>query len=61
MVMAVNTECKHYIMQTVKSGDKIEKCRLGVNEPFPFACPENCLFFEPRDGISKAGWHVPKS
>jgi hypothetical protein len=58
--MAVNLDCKHYIMQTIKSGDKLEKCRLGANELFPFDCPENCLFFEPREGLSKAGWHIPK-
>jgi len=33
----------------------VERCRLGVNEETPFACPENCLFFEPR-AIADAGW-----
>mgnify|MGYP003349453889 CR=1 FL=1 len=27
------------------------------NEPLPFACPEGCLFYEPR-GINQAGWQV---
>jgi hypothetical protein len=29
---------------------------VGANETAPFACPEGCLFFEPRS-ITDAGWH----
>ncbi len=33
-----------------------QRCRLGAAEEMPFACPEHCLFFEPRP-ITDAGWH----
>ena len=52
--MAVLDDCRHYIMQTTAHEEKVEKCRMGANEPFPFACPENCLFYEPRK-VSGAG------
>lgn len=55
--MAVSEDCRHYVMQTVRNGERIERCRLGVNEPVPFACPEGCVFFEPRS-TSSAGWQV---
>jgi hypothetical protein len=29
-----------------------------VAQTMPFACPEDCLFFEPRP-LSDAGWHRP--
>lgn len=53
--MAVRDDCRHYQTRTLASGDKLEKCRLGVNEETPFACPDGCLFFEPRSGMT-AGW-----
>ncbi len=53
--MAVNEDCKHYVMQSTSKGDKVERCKLGANEPLPFACPEGCLFYEPR-GIATTGW-----
>jgi hypothetical protein len=55
--MAVNENCRHYVMQTVRAGDKIERCRVGANGTLPFSCPEGCLFFEPRR-VSQAGWHI---
>jgi hypothetical protein len=55
--MAVREDCRHYIMQTVRLQERIERCRLGVNESLPFACPEGCVFFEPRK-TSSAGWSV---
>jgi hypothetical protein len=36
----------------------VERCRVDANEKVPFACPEGCLFFEPR-AVSDAGWHQP--
>jgi hypothetical protein len=33
----------------------LQRCRLGAAEEMPFACPEHCLFFEPRS-ITDAGW-----
>ncbi len=57
--MAVNEDCRHYIMQTVGSGsERIERCRMEANETLPFACPEGCLFYESR-GVSNAGWVQP--
>ncbi|HLW45829.1 MAG TPA: hypothetical protein VKR78_06405 [Acidimicrobiales bacterium] len=58
--MAVNADCRHYIMQSTRGGDKLERCKLGANEPLPFACPEGCVFFEPRR-VSSTGWHIPPS
>jgi hypothetical protein len=55
--VAVNADCRHYVMQTTRSGDKTERCRLGANTDLPFACPEGCLFYEPRN-VSGAGWHT---
>ncbi len=55
--MAVRHDCRHYVMQTVKAGDKLERCKLNANESLPFACPEGCLFYEPRR-VSQAGWQV---
>jgi hypothetical protein len=54
--MSVRTDCRHYGVRTLASGDEVQRCRLGVNEEAPFACPVDCLFFEPRV-ISDAGWH----
>lgn len=56
--MAVRDDCRHYIMQTVRSGERIERCRLSANESLPFACPDSCVFYE-RRATWDAGWHVP--
>jgi hypothetical protein len=56
--MAVREDCRHYIRQTVPSGERTERCRLGVNEDLPFACPDGCVLHEPR-ATSSAGWQVP--
>jgi hypothetical protein len=55
--VAVREDCRHYMMRTVRSKDRLERCRLGVNEVLPFACPEGCLFYEARR-TSSAGWQV---
>jgi hypothetical protein len=55
--MAVREDCRHYVMQTVRGGDKLERCKLGANQTLPFACPEGCVFYEPRR-VSQAGWQV---
>jgi hypothetical protein len=55
--MAVNADCRHYVMQTTERGEKLERCRVDANENLPFACPEGCVFYEPRK-VSKTGWHV---
>ncbi len=53
--MAARTDCQHYSARTYPSGEKIERCRLEVAETMPFACPDDCIFFEPRPPMS-AGW-----
>ena len=55
--MAVRDDCRHYSTRTLPSGEKVERCRLGVASETPFACPEGCLFFEPRAGMN-VGWTV---
>ena len=57
--MPVNEDCRHYVMQTISSGEKLERCKVGANDPLPFACPDGCVFYEPRT-VSSAGWQVPK-
>ena len=53
--MGVRDDCRHYSSRSTAAGDVLQRCRLGVNEEMPFACPEGCLFFEARK-ISEAGW-----
>ena len=55
--MVARTDCQHYSSRTVSRGDKVDRCRLGVAQEVPFACPEDCLFFEAR-AISDAGWQI---
>jgi hypothetical protein len=54
-VVAVREDCRHYSTRSTPAGDVLQRCRLGVNEEMPFACPEDCLFFEPRQ-ITGTGW-----
>jgi len=54
--MAVRDDCRHYVRRSTAGGDAIEQCKLAANESEPrFACPEGCLFHEPRT-ITDAGW-----
>ncbi len=53
--VAVREDCRHYSTRSTPAGDVLQRCRLGVNEEMPFACPEDCLFFEPR-AITDTGW-----
>ena len=55
--MSVRDDCRHYSTRSLPTGDRVEKCRLSVNDEAPFGCPDGCLFFEPRAGMS-AGWTV---
>lgn len=55
--MAIRDDCRHYIMQTVRGTERLERCRLGVSEQIPFSCPDGCVFYESRR-TSSAGWHV---
>lgn len=53
--MGVRVDCRHYSTRTTSPGEVVQRCRVGAAELMPFACPEHCLFFEPRP-ISGAGW-----
>lgn len=53
--MAVRDDCRHYASRSTGGGDLVQRCRLSVNEEAPFACPVDCLFFEPRN-LSDTGW-----
>jgi hypothetical protein len=55
-VVAVRADCRHYSSRSLPTGDTVERCRLDVAESMPFACPADCLFFEPRP-LSDTGWH----
>ena len=58
--VAVREDCRHYSTRTVASGEVVQRCRVDANEKAPFACPEGCLFFEPRPGM-RTGWTLPES
>jgi hypothetical protein len=52
--MGVREDCRHYSSRT--TGDEVvQRCRLGVNEVAPFACPDDCVFLEGRS-VSETGW-----
>ncbi|MEZ5142444.1 MAG: hypothetical protein R2726_07980 [Acidimicrobiales bacterium] len=55
--MAVREDCRHYSSRSTAAGDQLQRCKLSANEENPFACPEGCVFFEPRS-ISGTGWQV---
>jgi len=55
--VSIKADCRHYIMQTNERGEKLERCRVDANEQLPFACPEGCVFYEPRK-VSSAGWDI---
>lgn len=53
--MSVREDCRHYSTRTVSASEVVQRCRLAANTEMPFACPEGCLFMEPRS-ITDAGW-----
>ncbi len=53
--VAVREDCRHYSSRSTTGGDTVRRCRVDANEEAPFACPNGCLFFEPRP-ITDAGW-----
>ncbi len=57
--MGVREDCRHYSTRTTNHGEVIQRCRMEMAEPMPFACPEHCLFFEPRP-FSGTGWQRPE-
>lgn len=55
--MAVREDCRHYSSRSLPGGDRQQRCKLAVNEATPFACPDDCVFFEPR-AVSDTGWQT---
>jgi len=55
--VSVKQDCRHYVMQTVRADERTERCRLGVAETIPFACPEDCVFYEARQ-TATSGWQI---
>ena len=53
--MGVREDCRHYVQRSTPGGELLQRCRLGAAEETPFACPDDCLFFEARV-LSTAGW-----
>jgi hypothetical protein len=53
--VGVRHDCRHYSTRTTATGEVVQRCRVDMAEAAPFACPEGCLFFEPRS-ITDAGW-----
>lgn len=55
--MPVRRDCRHYSTRSMPSGETVQRCRLAANTDAPFACPDDCLFFEPRS-LTATGWEV---
>ena len=56
--LRVREDCRHYLGRSTTGGERVERCRIGVNISEPeFACPNGCLFWEARK-VSGAGWTV---
>ena len=53
--MAVRKDCRHYSTRSTGNDDIVQRCRVDAAEKAPFACPPDCLFFEPRS-VTDAGW-----
>ncbi len=47
-------ECKHFQSRTYASGEVARFCILGNAPDQPWACPENCVTYEPR--LADVGW-----
>lgn len=54
--MAVRSDCRHYSSRSTPAGT-VERCRLDMAQAVPFDCPDQCIFFEPRE-ISGVGWRT---
>lgn len=58
--MSVREDCRHYLKRSTPTGEAVQRCRINVNQDNPFACPEDCLFFESRK-VTSAGWTTSNS
>jgi len=52
--MGMREECKHYQSRTYNSGEVARFCSLGNAPDQPWACPADCITFEPR--FADVGW-----
>lgn len=52
--MSVRRDCRHYSRRTLPDGDVVQRCRVDAATSAPFACPEDCLFFEPNPYVDRA-------
>lgn len=52
---AVRLDCRHLVRRSTAAGDALHRCRLAATVGDPPACPEGCLFFEPRR-VDDSGW-----
>ncbi|HEX3393602.1 MAG TPA: hypothetical protein VHS52_03655 [Acidimicrobiales bacterium] len=57
--MSVRVDCRHYSSRSLPTGDRIERCRLDAATSMPFACPDDCLFYEARP-LDDTGWKRPR-
>ncbi len=53
--MTVREDCRHYSRRTITPDEVVQRCRVNAADEAPFACPEACLFFEPR-AVIDGGW-----
>ena len=55
--MSVRRDCRHYSTRSMPGGETVQRCRLEANTDAPFACPDDCVFFEPRS-LTATGWEA---
>jgi len=56
--VSVKQDCRHYVMRSVRSDERIRTLPARcLAELVPFACPDSCVFYEPRQ-IATGGWQV---
>ena len=46
-------DCRHYIMQTTASEEKLERCRMGANEQLPFRLPGGVPVLRTAEGVGR--------
>jgi hypothetical protein len=46
--MGAREDCRHYSSRTVGVGEIVQRCKVDAASVTPFACPADCIFFEPR-------------
>ena len=49
--MPVNEDCRHYVMQSTPGGEKLERCKVGANQPLPFSLPRGLRLLRAPPGV----------